>query len=137
MRQILVLALLLLCPIVTRAQDERRDGNWWNEQAKPWKIAYVTGFFDGMELGQRFSYWGSIDKNSGNLTACGREAGKSFDDFAAKFFSHVSNYQLVDGLGDFYKDYRNRSIKIHDGVWIVVNTIAGTPQDGSCRSRRV
>lgn len=27
------------------------------------------------------------------------------------------------------KDYRNRSIIVHDAVWIVVNSIAGMPQD--------
>lgn len=34
----------------------------------------------------------------------------------------------MDGLDSFYKDYRNRTIKVHDAVWLVVNEIAGTPQ---------
>ena len=29
----------------------------------------------------------------------------------------------------FYSDYRNRSISIADAVWLVLNSIAGTPQD--------
>ena len=40
----------------------------------------------------------------------------------------MRNDQLVDGLDSFYKDYRNRTIKVHDAVWLVVNEIAGTPQ---------
>jgi hypothetical protein len=29
----------------------------------------------------------------------------------------------------FYKDYRNRKIRIYDAVWLVLNSIAGKPQD--------
>jgi hypothetical protein len=35
----------------------------------------------------------------------------------------------VDGLNSFYKDYRNRRIKVPDAVWLVANSIAGKPQN--------
>jgi len=40
------------------ADDGRRDGNWWRESDGSSKMTYVTGFFDGMDLGYNFSYWG-------------------------------------------------------------------------------
>lgn len=46
-----------------------------------------------------------------------------------KFFSHVTNVQLVAGLDKFYSDCRNRRIRVHGAVWLVVNGIAGTPQE--------
>jgi hypothetical protein len=36
--------------------------------------------------------------------------------------------QVSDGLDAFYKDYRNRSIRVVDAMWVVANSIAGTPQ---------
>ena len=41
----------------------------------------------------------------------------------------MTNVQIVDGLDTFYKDHQNRSIRLKAAVWLVVNTIAGTPQD--------
>lgn len=115
-------------PVYVHAQEERRDGNWWINETPANKLNYAVGFFDGMELGHKFSYWGIL-KDSGNKeTPCISDSHKSFDGFSAKFFSHVTNYQLVDGLDSFYKDFRNRRIRVPDAVWVVVNEIAGTPQ---------
>jgi hypothetical protein len=120
-----VLTLLVL-PVYAHAQEERRDGNWWVGETPNTKLNYAVGFFDGMELGHDFSYWGIV--KDPKKEKCLVDVRTSFDDSSAKFFSHVSNYQLVDGLDTFYKDYRNRKIRAPDAVWIVVNEIAGTPQ---------
>jgi len=34
---------------------------------------------------------------------------------------------VVDGLDNFYGDYRNRKILVQDAVWLVLNNVAGTP----------
>jgi hypothetical protein len=125
---LIVLALpLLVISICASAQaNHRRDGNWWNGENQSEKLNYMVGFFDGMELGHKFSYWELADTKK---TACMLEASKAYNDYSDKFFTHVTNDQLADGLDAFYKDYRNRSIRVHDAVWIVVNNIAGTPQE--------
>jgi hypothetical protein len=41
----------------------------------------------------------------------------------------VTNAQIADGLDQFYSDYRNRSIVVSSGVWLVLNSINGTPKD--------
>jgi hypothetical protein len=41
----------------------------------------------------------------------------------------VTGGQLVDGLDSFYGDFRNRRILVYSAVWLVLNEIAGTPQD--------
>ena len=115
---------ILLCAAVARnASDDRRDGNWWRELTKGEKADYMTGFFDGMELGHNFSFWGILDKDE-NDSAVGKVSG-SFTDYTEKYFNHVTNLQLVDGLDTFYSDYRNRVIPTHDAVWLVVNEISG------------
>jgi hypothetical protein len=108
-------------------ESSRRDGNWWRDQTKLHQANYITGFFDGMELGNRFSIWKHLhDKKAGDAVY---RAVTSYNEYLNKYFGAVTAGQLVDGLNDFYADYRNRSIKLHDGIWLVVNQIAGTPKE--------
>jgi len=83
----------------------------------------MVGFFDGMDLGRQFTLWKNIDDKD-----CAPKIIESFRFDNDKFFKDVTNAQLADGLDVFYKDYRNRKIRIHDAVWLTVNAIAGTPQ---------
>ncbi len=110
----------------SKADDNRRDGNWWINQPESGRGWYVLGFFDGMELGRSFSYWGILlaDKND----ECLRKIQRSYGERNLKYMADITAGQVVDGLNEFYKDYRNRRILIIEGTWIVVNEIAGTPR---------
>ena len=108
------------------ADEPRRDGNWWTDQSQCMKTAYVVGFFDGMELGNKFSYWG-LTADQGET--CNYFIVKSFNDHYSKFFSDITSGQLADGLDNFYSDYRNRRIKVADAIWLVTNSIVGTPHE--------
>ncbi len=115
-------------PFSARA-EEHRDGNWWRDTAHMSKLAYMVGFFDGMELGHEFSYWHvKTEKGDVDMAAYNR-SHDSYRGLNEEFFSNVTSGQLVDGLDHFYEDYRNRSILITDAAWIVVNTIAGKPAE--------
>lgn len=117
------LVTLLLVTLPLHAQSSHRDGNWWLEQPRTVKTSYLIGFFDGTGLGTQFSYWNVIKDSD-----CFTKTTESFDFFSHKFLKGVTNEQLADGLDAFYKDYRNRKILIHSGVWLTLNAIAGTPQ---------
>jgi hypothetical protein len=116
------LLMLLTAPFARNQQTTRRDGNWWVNEDRASKLNYVTGFFDGMDLGNRFSYWGLQDDPKG--VVAGRVMG-AYTTFSQKYLSEVTNYQLVDGLDKFYSDYRNRRIDTMGAVWLVVNEISG------------
>jgi hypothetical protein len=123
------LILLSVFAVYVQAQAERRDGNWWVGETLDVKLNYAVGFFDGMKLGYNFSYWGMTKESDKKvMTPCMSDVNKSFSDYSDKYFSNVTNDQLVDGLDNFYKDYRNRKIKVPDAVWLVVNSISGKPQ---------
>ncbi len=113
------------------ADDKRRDGNWWMAQKLPGKLFFIDGFFDGLNLGNNFSYWGFYepDNKSGVDKKCFENVLKSFGEHYNKYFKNVTASQLVDGLDTFYSDYKNRRILVADGVWLVLNGIAGTPRD--------
>jgi hypothetical protein len=123
-RLILVVILMLPCSVLAQ-ESTRRDGSWWLQQTTTDQINCFIGFLDGMDLGSYFSYWG-ISKKSPNASA---EAVSSYNDYVQKYLNHVSVGQIVDGMNDFYNDYRNRSILIPDAAWLVLNNIAGTPKD--------
>jgi hypothetical protein len=86
----------------------------------------MVGFFDGMDLGHNFSVWKFLKDKTAN--ECTSKAHESYNDFLAQYFRNVTNGQVVDGLDSFYSDYRNRSILVHDAVWLAVNEITGTPR---------
>ncbi len=88
---------------------------------------YMTGFFDGTVLGHEFSFWDFT--NTKEKGACVTDTIESFKTYWQKYGQNVTNIQIADGLNTFYSDYRNRSILIHDAVWLVLNSIAGTPQE--------
>lgn len=121
----ILLALCSSSQCLSQTSD-RRDGNWWISQSRGDKLEYTVGFFDGMVLGHNFSYWAFMD--SKNKESCLNDVSDSYSTYSNKFLSDVTNYQLVDGLDSLYSDYRNRRIMVFDGVWLVLNGIAGTPQ---------
>ena len=61
------LIVLLVVSTVSIAQDKnRRDGNWWVDLPESEKLNHMVGFFDGMDLGYDFSYWGYSDTEKAN-----------------------------------------------------------------------
>lgn len=119
--------LVVACGLSDAQESSRRDGNWWRGEQRISKSTYVVGFFDGMELGRNFSYW----KFANNKLAANSVAlvNESYAEYVDKYFKNVSNVQLVDGLDVFYADFRNRSILVHNAVWIVTHQISGLPQE--------
>jgi hypothetical protein len=116
--------LFLTAPLARNQQSTRRDGNWWIDQDRTSKLKYVTGFYDGMNLGNKFSYWG-LDDPKGVVA---EKVVGAYSAYSDKYVSEVTNGQLVDGLDKFYGDFRNRRIEVMGAIWLVLNEIAGTPE---------
>lgn len=126
----LLFALTLALSVAASAQTTSRDGNWWRSQPEARKAGYVVGLFDGILLGNNFTVWDLIPKAKNpppNTYDAYTQARGSFDRFTEKYMTKVTSGQVVDGLDSFYSDYRNRSIHIETGAWIVLQTIAGEP----------
>ncbi len=86
---------------------------------------YLTGLFDGTDLGNRLSYWSFVEKGEKEKTETATAVIDSYGRMSAKYLKAVTAGQLCDGLTAFYEDYRNRSIVAPNAAWIVLNTIAG------------
>jgi len=122
---VLVGAILATLTSTAVAENKRRDGNWWRQQSRTSKLDYVTGLFDGIDLGEQFTWRGVVDTND---ITCSSKAFRSAAANEDKYMSHVTVGQVTDGLDSFYEDYRNRSIHVSKAFWIVLNSIRGTPQ---------
>jgi hypothetical protein len=121
--QVIVLAIALTVP--THAQEvQRRDGNWWRTIITATKQAYTIGIWDGLPLGERFSYWNIRGKDGKQDNAVAVRVIQSFEEHE-KLLSGITNGQVTDGLDSFYGDYRNRRILVFNAVWVVLNTISG------------
>jgi hypothetical protein len=128
----------VLCLSPVRADDERRDGNWWNMMSTSQKNNYVIGFFDGMDMGVFLGEPSIIvaGKASEAKVAELQVIQKRYDAAAKKYFENVTKGQVVDGLDEFYKDFKNRSITAIWGIHIVVHQIAGEDMDSYIIARR-
>ena len=125
-----LIAFLGVPPIVTKsdAQEEKPyNGNWWLARREDQRIYIVAGFTEGMELGNDFSFW---RLNEGEkLKGCISASISTYRDTFNKYLAQVTVGQIVDGLDELYKDYRNRLIPLYGAVWIVLQGIAGEPKD--------
>ncbi|HTH74700.1 MAG TPA: hypothetical protein VL635_09875 [Trinickia sp.] len=105
-----------------------QNGNFWLTQSSSSHIDYILGFLDGMRLGANFSQW-KWDVTSKEGLSKASSALDSYNTEAQKYISNVTVGQIVDGLNQFYSDFRNRNIMIHDAVWLVLEQISGVPDD--------
>jgi hypothetical protein len=123
---------LMMAASVARNEDTRnRDGNWWRNQTRVARLSYMTGFFDGVQLGNNFSYFAyakEYEASDPDALVAMQKTTESFDKYSTEYLNNVTNEQVADGLDKFYSDYRNRSIALKNGVWIVLNAIAGKPE---------
>jgi hypothetical protein len=117
----LVAAVVLFSVNFCNAEGPKRDGNWWQTFPESAKVFYVAGLQDGLLIGHGFS---------DPLSPCAEQELKTFQEQIKKYSANVSVKQIVDGLDRFYSDYRNRGIRIHFAVAIVMLSIAGEPQKG-------
>jgi hypothetical protein len=119
----LVAVPLLVCCVGLRAEETRHDGNWWNRQSAGFRLLYILGFMDGMDLGSRFSVPDKVDSKSKPDSAS--DTTRTYQDRTERYFANVTVGQISDALDAFYRDFRNRSISLADGFEIVLRSIKG------------
>jgi hypothetical protein len=91
------------------------DGQFWTTKNKDLKLVYIMGFIDG--------------RNEGANQAAGALGTTILDPRVAKLASNITAGQVLDGLDDFYKDYRNARILVRHAIEYVVMEAGG--EDGS------
>jgi hypothetical protein len=132
--QLIVAASLLVCCVGVTAEEARHDGTWWNRQSAGFRLLYILGFMDGMDLGSRFSAPDQPEVK--RAPDPGLDARRTYKSRTEHYFANLTVGQISDGLDAFYRDYRNRSINLADGFEIVLRSIKGEDVEALTRARR-
>jgi hypothetical protein len=132
MRCIQIIARTLLisfvcCHSVSSGQQTRNDGNWWVGLSESNKTFFVGGMFDGITLGRDFALRSFTEKNPTDPMIVTILNG--FSTTERRLMSNVTAGQVVAGLDDFYKDYKNRRIETPYAVEVVLEGTAGMQKD--------
>jgi hypothetical protein len=124
--QILVI-LLFSCGAVSPGEHTRRDGNWWVAESDLSKSTYVLGMFDGTTLGRDFAVrkYSQKYEDYAKLSNETTTILNAFTETEQLLMSNVTVGQVVAGLDDFYKDYKNRKIESVYAVEVVLEGAAG------------
>jgi hypothetical protein len=99
----------LLC--ITCHGQSQFDGDFWVPKSKDLKILYVVGFVDG--------------RNDGINDAAKALGTDIYNPKISKLASNVTVGQIVDGLDEFYKDWRNRKILLRHAMEYVQDEAQG------------
>ena len=122
------LALCLAFSLSTfgQANNLPRDGNWWRGLSKDFKGAYVAGLFDGAFVGYDYSYWNLAAESTDK--PCVDKMTESFND-NLRHLKNKKSGQIADGLDEFYKDFRNRSIRVRNAISYISLEISGASKE--------
>jgi len=131
----LVLAALCAIPVAARAADER-DGNWWLGLPASTRVFYVVGLFDGIQyelhnvtqelVNPLAEIPAGCDKKCVELRAGARvQSWKALLEKHDSDFDRITAGQITTGLDSLFGDYRNRSIKVHAALEVVIGSIRG------------
>jgi len=105
------------------AQESQRIGYaYWSEESSH-KLAYVIGYLEAEAAYRTF-----MDKALKG--ACGEAGRAQIEGFEGGLPapSRVSPGQFIDGVDEFYKDWRNRAVNLHWAMNVVKLQLAGRPQ---------
>lgn len=111
----LAVLIFLMFPAVHVAAQSDFDGDYWKKMTQDARTKYLIGFVDGRNLGiNEVAAALQVDLSDSRL--------KSLD-------SRITVGQLLDGLDEFYKDWRNTKIRIREALEYVTTEAQG--KDGT------
>lgn len=129
--RIIVLVCVFFAGAGLSGEETRRDGRWWTQQSAGFRLLYILGFMDGLDLGHRFSV---PERTVGHDASV--EARRSYREQKERYFTGVTVGQISDALDAFYRDHRNRSINVADGFEIVLRSLKGENVEALVHARR-
>ncbi len=133
--------ILLLCPSLYAKSISDNDGNDWNSWDISKKISYVKGFisascFVSNNNDDDFRLILCDPKTTVSKVLCPDNSEREYNirkkknDVLKRYcITDISIGQLIDGLNLFYKDFRNRQIRLNLSVYIVRKQIEGAPNE--------
>jgi hypothetical protein len=113
------------------------DGYEWKSWENLPKLNFATGFVWGV-MTARWEGVGHLQSFASmaifKTTEVDPKTKEWVDEAPGNFakrldLSEISSGQIVDGLDNFYKDYRNMTVLVQEAIWIVKLEVRGAPQE--------
>jgi hypothetical protein len=126
-----LLLLAFLGTMASRGQDQNHNGYWWADRSKEFKVGFTSGYAMAMvNAYDRSALRCFADKNGGTVPEKypGNEVLEACRGVVTPFdFNNFQFGQLADGVDEFYKDFRNKTIDIVPVMFYVRDQLKGRP----------
>jgi len=111
--------------------DSTHNGYWWNENSASYKLGYVNGYASAMVDFSNATFFGCLARKHGGkapekmppreeMEACNADPTMAVYDFG-----ELRVGQVVEGVDEFYKDFRNKTIHINLALAYVKDQLKG------------
>jgi hypothetical protein len=118
-----------------QAPAQGHDGYWWGNNTEEFRLGFVTGYVMAMVSVSDSNLFKCLaDRNGGKIPAeyPGEEALHSCADSTRVEGFDLGGYrvgQWLDGINEFYKDFRNRGLDVKLAIRYVRGQLHGQPAD--------
>lgn len=107
-----------------------RDGKWWKTRGETEKTIYTLGLLDGIETAKcmvdpNMHYLAAPEDPSRFVSENAKAIYDVLDHVDRRLFANVDLGDLIEGLNQFYKDFRNREIDVPAALFLVGLQISG------------
>lgn len=123
--------LVLAGTSVADGQEQTNNGYWWVDQSPTFKIGFATGYAMAMTANSDAAGFRCIAAKHGGIIPQQVPSNEELDaclqspEVMALDFGKIRMGQLVDGVDEFYKDFRNKSIDIGYAMYYVRDELKG------------
>ena len=118
---------------IAYGQEQTHNGYWWVDKSLDFKLGFATGYVVAMVNATDSAAFRCLAAQNGGtlpkkypgdeaLKACQKEAEAVF-----VYFGGIPMGQLVDGVDEFYKDFRNKNLQIELAMLYVRDALKGKP----------
>jgi hypothetical protein len=129
----LLFLLLSLGTVTAHGETQSHNGYWWADSAENFKLGFATGYAIAMtDASDAAAFRCLAAKNGGKVpekypgdevfTACSQSP-----EAMSHNFGNIRVGQLVEGVDEFYKDFRNKNIEIQLAMQYVRDELKGKP----------
>lgn len=124
----LILLVLAGTAAVAHGQEITHSGYWWADQSHGFKLGFATGFAMAMTGNSDAAVVRCLAVKPGGAEKASVEEWKACmqtPEVQMLSYSGLRTGQLVDGVDEFYKDFRNKNIRVDVALRYVKDELRG------------
>jgi hypothetical protein len=124
------LVLVLAGTVSAHGQEITHNGYWWMDATKSFKLGFATGYAMAMTSAADAAALKCVEaKNGGTLPMHPSDEAtatcEQTPEVTGLSYSNLRVGQLVDGVDQFYQDFRNKSIDVGVAMRYVKDELRG------------